>query len=800
MDNKLIKTDNIPLLDNVMYYLKTLALNTIIKDQVLADSYESVEARKNFDVYKMCKLNTVRFEYFDYNYENILETSVSAKEVYDILVDKFNASDSIRKELLEVKKKQVIEDYEELNNYYRMLNGLPDLEDNYNIYVSEEYLTDDDYVIVNTAVPIQYMSTNEQDFLYSIGVIDEYIKTYPEKKYLNFLGSRKIDPLTARMTKPFGMLYMPTDGIPMEVYSRWKDKFNINRVFVLKTIYNSEAFIDENPYYEKFIAMFIILQTMIDIIAELPDFIIKRDIFDLEMIKLLFKSYDVEYFPNIPLNYQQAIVRNINKLIECKATSLSIVNICSLFGCDNATVYKYYLFKDRVKDDDGNFVFNEDEFDNYKFKFIKCPIDENIDDYIRNKNMQLNYNDVTLGDKWWDGGLDHKYIENLIKEHEFNYLQSKYISVDCVFSMTEILFQLIYFYNMMFDNVRTEELLRVRLFNLSNRYSFKLTDIFCFLFALGYIYYGLSDDILFDQSKVLYVKGFNFSTDMDELANYVNSKYYTLEDLGVSDFITFEKNDRIFTYKQLSDVFINNKNIYNHIVHEMRHASNKRIYDIYNKLFDSMMIIELTSDFFVKSDGELAETFTDYLKDRDDILYQNLIDIKSLERQDERQQAASTMIDDIIYVLENQYLTDVAFNKIYKCFPTADADSIIVYIKQLVEFFKSYKVQIDQMNIIYLLDDEYENWCGAIDDVLLKIILGPNSCQSEKEWVKLKDYITLHQDRGVIEELFINSNYWRDHPIFDILQPKEYKQSNIAFRSIDGHILQELLSIKETYN
>ena len=262
-----------------------------------------------------------------------------------------------------------------------------------------------------------------------------------------------------------------------------------------------------------------------------------------------------------------------------------------------------------------------------------------------------------------------------------------------------------------------------------------------------------------DRSKVLYVKGFNFSADMEELANYVNSKYYTLEDLGVADFVTFEKKDRIFTYKQLSDVFINNKNIYNHIVHEMTHASNKRIYDIYKKLFDSMMIVELTSDFFVKSNGELAKTFTDYLEDRDTILHETLVDIKTMETQEERQQAASTLIDDIIYVLEHQYLTDVAFNKIYRCFPTADANSIVVYIRELVEFFKSYKVQIDQMNIIYLLDDEYENWCGAIDDVLIKVNMIPSSCQNGKEYAKIHDSMIPKQENNVVEELFITVSY-----------------------------------------
>lgn len=800
MSDNIIKTNNIPLLDNVVHYLKILATETIIKDQVLADSKETFQSRKNFDEYKMCILNTIPYGYFDYTYEDLLQTSVSKKEIYGILVDKFSAPENIRRELLEIKKKDFIDNYVELNDYYRMLNGEPNIDDIDNIYISEDYLTDDDLVAIDPSIPVHLMQPNQQDFLYSIGILDIYIDFYPEKKYLKFLGSRKIDPFTARMTKPFGMLYMPTDNIPMEVYSRWKEKFNINRVFTLKTIYDSQAFIDENVYYEKFIAMFIILQTMIDIIAELPDFIIKRDIFDLGMIRLILQSYDIDYFPDIPLNYQKAIVRNINKLIEFKSTTTSIVNICSLFGCDNVEVFKYYLFKDRKKDDKGNYVFNENDYENYQFKFIKCPIDENIDDYIQDKSKYLIYDDVTLGDKWWDGGLDHTYIEELIKDHEFNYLQSKYLSVDCVFSMTEILFQLVYFYNMMFDNIFAEDLLRVRLFNISNRYSFKLVDVFCYLFALGYIYYGLSDDIIFDQSKILYIKGFNFGLNMAELAEYIDSKFYTLEDLGVDKFVTYEPTDRVLSFKQLSDIFINNKKIYNHVVHEMTHASRKDIYDIYKDLYESMMINELTSDIFVKSDGELAKTFTDYLQDKDINLYNSLMEIKNLEDPNDRQQAASTMIDDVIYVLQHQYLTDEGFEKIYRCFPTADANSIIMYIKELVDFFKSYKVQIDQMNIIYLLDDKYENWAGAIDDVLLKIKLGPSSCESEKEAMKIKEFLNIKQKDTTLEELYIYVNYWKNRAIFDLAQPKEIPNPFNKLVFEDGHIPCEQINIIETYN
>lgn len=795
-DDKIIRTDNIPLLDNVIYYLKTLATECILKNQSLADEYETVESRKNFDLYKMCKLDTVRYGFFDYTLEDLMKCGVAKSKMYDILVDKFNADDHIREELLRNKKESIINNYVELNDYYRMLNGEPNIDDLDNIYIDSIYLTDDDYIIIDPNIPVHLMTTSQQDFLYSIGVMDIYIERYSNKKYLRYLGSRKIDPFTARMTREFGMLYMPTDGIPMEVHTRWKEKFNMNRDFTVKTIYDKEAFIDENSHYDNFIAMFIVIQTMVDIISELPDFIIKRDIFDLGMVRLILKCYDVDYFSDIPLNYQQAIVRNINKLVEFKATTTSIVNICSLFGCDNVEVFKYYLFKERKLDDDGKFVFNEDEKDNYKFKFIKCPIDGNIDDYIHDQSKYLAYDNVTFGDKWWDGGLLHKYVEECIKEHSFNYLQSKYLSVDCIFSMTEILFQLVYFYNMMFDDVFSEDLLRVRLFNISNRYSFKLVDVFCFLFALGYTYYGLQDDLLFDQSKILYVKGFNFSLSMSELAEYINKKHYTLEELGVADFVTFEPTDRILTFSQLSSIFINNKKIYNHVVHEMIHADNKRIYDIYSDLFDSMMTSELTSTFFTKSDGTVAKTFTDFLEDRDSTLYNALMDIKTMDEFEDRQQAASTMINDVIYVLEHQYLTDEAFSKIYRCFPTADANSIITYIKELVNFFKSYKVQIDQMNIIYLLDDMYENWCGAIDDVILKIKLEPTANGEASDNTIPHVNIIPKQWASGDEELEMNVSWARQQAFFSNQNKGEKFNEFIANKTMsENHTSWDSLDI-----
>lgn len=768
-NDKMIKTDNIPLLDNVIYYLKRLATESIVKNSYNADKNETLESRKNYDEYKMCLTGSVRYEYFNYVYEDLAKTDCPVNDMFEILKDKDKAPEVIKRQLLENKKKEIIDNYDDLNNYYRMLHGMPDLEDEDIIFIDTQYLDEDDYITVFPQIPVHKMTDAQQEFLNSIGVIDIYKELYPDKKYLNYLGNKKIDYFTARNSPMFSLLYTPTDGIPMEVYTRWKEKFSRNRVFITKTIYDPEAFIEENSHYNDFIAMFIVLETMTDIIAELPDFIIKRDIFDLGMIRLVLQCYNVDYFPDIPLSYQQAIVRNINKLIEFKATGTGIVNICSLFGFDNIEVFKYYLFKERKTDEDGNFTFAEKDIDNYKFKFIKCPMDDNIDDYIHDRNMVENYDEVTIGDKWWDGGMDHKTVANMIKEREFNYLQSKYYSIEVVMSMTEKLFQLVYFYNMIFDDVFTEDLLRVRLFNLSNRYSFKLVDVFAYLFGLAYAYYGLEDELIFDTSKILYIKGFNFSVDMSELATWLFEEVqgaWELDHYGADKFSRFNKSDRIMSYHQLSDVYLNNVSIYKHVVHKLRTCNNKREYDVYKQLYDAMMIEELTSDFFVKSDGEVAKTISDYLRDKSPILYDSLYDIKKLDDED-RVQTAGSMIDDVIYVLEKTYLTDKAYEKIYGAFPTRDADSILKYLKEVIEFFKSYKMTLDKINIVYLLDDEYENWCQAIDDVLLQIHLTPVSCVQDKD--NLKAHIeTMYKEKILPEEeLYMYITYWEGLGILD---------------------------------
>lgn len=769
-----IKTDAIPLVNELVYYLKKLCLHSVIKDEDRALSCETLESIKASDLYIACMEQRADFYFFDYNYKDLLNVGIPDYLILDYLKDKSKIPYKYREELIKRKSESYIKNYIELNNYYRMLNGLPEVGDNEFIYITDDILPEELSGTYNSEIPIHKLSDNQNDLLYSFGVIDILKTRYPKAKYLDYLGSNRIDIYNARCAARFKLLRMDRD-VPKEVSSRFVDKYEQNRVYTLKVVYN-EAFKLGSDYYNNFIAIFILLQTMIDILAEMPDFIIKRDLFDIQMIKLFFEYHGVDFFSEIPMIYQKRMVRNLNKLLKYKSTTKNIVDICSLFGFENIEVFKYYLLKERQVDKFGEFIYNYDENGNeditkdFDLKFLKVPIHGNPDDYIHNKRNYNDYDDIVSGDAYWNGELDHEYIKNAIMEKEFNYIQSKYLSVDTIYSMEELTFQLVYFYNMLFDDVILENLLKIPIPPINSVAMFRFTDVICYLFSLSYLAMGLEDDLHINTEEIMEIKGFNFDADMSALASYIKSKGYTMEDLGIADFQIPKK--EVISYQQLMYIFTKNKEIHDHVVHEMVTANNKNIYDIYKKIYDSLMINNLSLEFFRKSDGTIATSYMDFLKDRDLILYQSLMKIRTIDSDEVRISTINEQVDQIVYIIET-YLESEEFDFLFSRFPGVSAEAVKRYLYLVVNFYKSYKINIHSINTIYKFDDALDNKIIIIDKVLLNYIyskydtieaLGKANITSK---LPKKEYIKL------LENISFDITYWLDAFFDDDLDIRE---------------------------
>ena len=710
-------TDNIPLMDDVVFYLKKMCTESVIKLQNLADINET--ALTAHDAYRyLCAVDdSAQFSLYEYTFNELLDAGVPNDIIHEAYVDTSLVPTFAREILLRNKKEDIINTYREGNDYYKMLNGQPRNENEF-IYLTEDWVPPE-LTLSNIGTPIHNYSDEECDLLYHYGIIDNLKREYPYCTYLDYLGSKKISIYTARKAGNFNLLYVPHD-VPIELMERFKDRLALNRVYI-ENVVHSDAYRFKSDNYDNFLAVLLMILTTIDIVSEIPDMINKYEIFDLKMVKLIFDNYDIDYFDEIPFHYQLSMIKNLHKLLKYKSTTLNVVDICSLFGFDNVRVFKYYLLKER-KMRDGKYVFKYDpdtyELDtdaSYDLKFIKVPIKETVSKYLNKPSHIIEYDQMVKKDPLWNGGLNHEYVKSEIMKLQFNHYYTKYMSVDVLNAISTMAFQMCYFHNILFDDHYVEDRL---LINLNNVYpsasrKFRLVDVLCFLYALGYRYRGYKDNIISKQSKIMYVMGFNFEADLDLLASKVSQNGYTFKDLGIDNWVN---PNEILTVNQLVEVYTNNKKIHDHLIYCMNHAENKREFDVYKMVYEALMITKFTNKIFTLPDGTIAETYTDYIRSRDAILFKLLLDVDAIDDVNERNNKISKLINDAVLQL-SEYIEGEELDHVFNIFPTVSKDAIRDYVRSVIMFFKSYKVDLEAVNSILTFDDAWSNKIRVLDDM-----------------------------------------------------------------------------------
>jgi hypothetical protein len=709
MSNKYdkIETDN-PLLDEIVYNCKQLMSSCILKDKNSADNAETVESLKNANIYISIIEGRCKFEYFTYSYQDFLDAGVTSSLIQGFIDDNNTIPTSIKTILLKNKSNEFTGNYQETNNYYRKLLGLPNIGDNEYVYLNEDQVSTIP-VPVDRKIPVHLLPDDIKYVLEENGTLTELIQSNPTKYYLKHIN-KHISSYNARKSEKFGLIYVNDDDIEPILLSRFKELIEKNRVYIIKTM-DFKAYEFYSDYYDRFLMIMIIVQTVVDMISEMPEYYITRDIFDIRTIEYFFEANGVEFFPNIPLKYQKALVKNLNKLIKFKSTSTNIVDICSLFGFSNVEIFKYYLCKSRKRDENGNYISEEDgDFD---LKFLRVPLDSLADEFVKDQSNFLSYDSIVARDELWDGPYAHDYVKQKILEHEFNIIKSKYISIDTVYSLTDATFELSYFVNMVMFNKISKEQLNFMIPILSSVEQLNLVDVFIYLYALMYEYNGVTDSIIIEPSGYLKIKGFNFDANLTALGEYILEKGYTLQELGVSGFQI--PMNGILTFNQLVAIFINNKNIYDHIVYEMEHAENKEIYKIYEYLYNSLMLTDLNFDYyFIPELNRPAETYTEYLQYNSKVLYDSIVSIREELDPEKRSTNIYNRITDIASFI-TEYIGSNQLNNIFMNLPTESGEYVKNYMYKIINFFKSYKITILDIQTIYKLDKE--NKVSIFDDV-----------------------------------------------------------------------------------
>ena len=278
------------------------------------------------------------------------------------------------------------------------------------------------------------------------------------------------------------------------VKNRFKEIYAINRQIYLKRTYQ-DAYAFMSDYYDEMVMVMVLTETFANMIAEIPEWYIRRDIFDLRSAQYFLESQGVKFFREIPLKYQIRLVKNLNRLIKYKSTDQNMHDILEVFGMENTTIYKYYIYKDYLAPDDPKYDGIDQYGNKFKLAFIQVPLGDPYDKYIQNNMYLKDYDTVTEVDEYWDGVLSHDLVKERVGEKDFSIEGTKYMFLDYNIDMLKYRFQLSYFIGMLFNsNVYTEDVnLVIPEISETNYYS--ITDLCILLCCLAGPYNGTKTKI-----------------------------------------------------------------------------------------------------------------------------------------------------------------------------------------------------------------------------------------------------------------------------------------------------------------
>lgn len=480
------------LMDEVVYQTKIILANIVLKNSVEADKNETEDSIQESDYFIACKNGTMQLSFFPLTEELLVSYGYTPSQARLYINNRKLIPEKDRDSLLKFAVKDYINNYEEKNNYYRTLAGLPFYgTTDYDIYIDprDPALEDDDSnTDFDFTIPIHKYTVKELNTLKSLGIVDTLIEEHMDDKvhykYLKFLGGSAIDIYTARIAAEWDILFMPT--AENLVKTRFQEIYSINRDIYLKRT-NQLAYSWMSDYYEEMVMIMVLSQTFTDLVAELPEWYIRRDIFDLRSVKYFLESQGVKFFKEIPLKYQIKLVKNLNRLIKYKSTNKNIHDILEIFATAGTTVYKYFIYKDYLPDSATGSGIEIDQYGNkFKLAFLQVPIDDPFDKYIQDPMNIKDYDEVTKHeiDQYWDGDLSHELVRDKHAQKDFSIEGTKYMFFDYQVDMLEYQFQICYFIGMIFNSKTNIEDITIMVQSISDTSYYSLTDLCILLICL----------------------------------------------------------------------------------------------------------------------------------------------------------------------------------------------------------------------------------------------------------------------------------------------------------------------------
>ena len=764
-------------LQGVYVNYEDIIKGTEIKYMYLAIKDEDLETRKYVDAYTDAYYKKDVFENYSYDKEDYDQIGVTDNEVIrGYIQDKRSVPPHIQELLLKRKREGVVNTYIERNDYYRMLNGLPNENDNDIIVLDPQICTEYNIAPTTRVHDIRRIyGDNIVSQLEEAKVFDKLYEENPDKKYLRFLGKRRVDILTARRARNFDLLYLSYD-IPTEVRDRFTVLYNQCRDYYMERLYVYEysKIID---YYDRFIAMCIMIMALQQLTVRIVQKTIDREFLDLYQVQCLYETYDIPFYRLIDEKTQKDICKNLNNLIRNKGTNRVIVDIAKLLGFTNINIYKYFLFKEHKLDIDGNpvfkkkTVFNQDtgkEEEVYDTKamfdvyFQKIEVG-NYDFYeaLDERGNKVHYDAITTGDKYWIE--DSQLLSNLYDE-EYNYKESKYLGLALSYRLTDILYEFILLMRLFFSKKEDVNSIKIKLPMVNPNDEFGLFDIAVFLCALLAKKFNIKGEVVSKASQVLAVLkeleyesnmydglndsyGFNFDFFKSTLFNDRKDKLYKLltekerqEFESYISILAVSGTDNKEKINTLNKMYRNIKNLSEFLLNLLSEVKHVEDYHTVRDFYQTCFYVKETAKYFSTDNNPVpAKTFLDYL-------YRANYELYNFVRKADKVNIY-TDIENVITALD-ALIPDI--NKLYIINnSTAKIQDILI---DFIKFFKSYTTDMVGLNISYTIDFKLDNLFRLFNEfhrVHKKLLYEEDLNLSYSDAIH-KSIITYHMDNNLL--------------------------------------------------
>lgn len=512
-------------LQNLFADIKKILEYIEIKDKEQADKYETEDSQFKAGRWMNAMVQSDSYitykDYWTYSMFQNIKNNVRYIDYTKYIENPYSVPLVYQESLREQGRNAFLASYEEENEYYRMLNGLPPIGTSEKDYV---YMSDEMYEKYHCdKIPVHKLTSYVQNAWMNTDEYQEVLQNNSSKTYLKYLGMNKIDIFSARKAKDFDIIRYPLNrsDINPNLVNTFASLYADYREYVMVVLYNREF---ESLYhnYRNFMGVLIMYFTLMQIGNKAVEAIHSRNYLDDTILHIILSMYGIPDSLLLPADVRRNLAINILKLVREKGTNEVYYDLIQILGYENVTISKLMLMK-------GQQFENGIAKNSYDPYFLQIDLkDENPYKTITNGNApRYDYKSIIDNDPtWWDDDN----VRKILREKPYTMADTKYIVINAEIQQMKYAFESIYFTRLILDNQPATENFMIEVPELFGSTLMSIYDLMVYVLCATCMVNGMKGEIISDEERLLATAGFNFNLDQDAFNEFLSTTQYIDKD------------------------------------------------------------------------------------------------------------------------------------------------------------------------------------------------------------------------------------------------------------------------------